>query len=110
MLPHILLYPNKKDYFIISEYVLDKYYICIREDAMEKEKWTLKDKFEVAEAIFTIIVSLMAIWGTVAAWENGFWYKLKHITDHVHEEFLQDEKNGMRDVDTELKNFEQKIM
>ena len=77
---------------------------------MEKEKWTLKDKFEVAEAIFTIIVSLMAIWGTVAAWENGFWYKLKHITDHVHEEFLQDEKNGIRGVDTELKNFEQKIM
>lgn len=78
---------------------------------MEKEKWSLKDKFEVAEAIFTIIVSLMAIWGTVIAWENGFWHKLKHIADHLHQEFAQEEINKLSDTNMaqEIKKLEQKI-
>ncbi|MBQ8661011.1 MAG: hypothetical protein IJ482_01630 [Alphaproteobacteria bacterium] len=78
---------------------------------MEKEKWSLKDKFEVAEAIFTIIVSLMAIWGTVIAWENGFWHKLKHIADHLHQEFAQEEINKLSDANMaqEIKKLEQKI-
>lgn len=78
---------------------------------MEKEKWSLKDKFEVAEAIFTIIISLMAIWGTVIAWENGFWHKLKHIADHLHQEFAQEEINKLSDAHMaqEIKKLEQKI-
>lgn len=53
---------------------------------MEKEKWTFKDKLEVAEAVFTILLSIMAIWGTLIAWENGFWHKAKHVVDHLHEQ------------------------
>ena len=51
---------------------------------MKKDKWTFKEQLEVWEAIFTIIVSVMAIWGTLLAWENGFWHKLKHL----HQEYV----------------------
>lgn len=78
---------------------------------MEKEKWGLKDKLEVAEAVFTIIVSVMAIWGTIIAWENGFWHKLKHIADHMHQEFAQEEINKFHDAKMakEIKKLEQEI-
>ena len=55
---------------------------------MQKNKWTFKDKLEITESIFTIIVSIMAIWGTLIAWENGFWHKLERITDHLHQEMI----------------------
>ena len=54
----------------------------------QKNKWTFKDKLEIAEAIFTIIVSIMAIWGTLVAWENGFWHKLERITNKLHQELV----------------------
>ena len=54
----------------------------------ENDKWTFKDKLEIAEAIFTIVVSIMAIWGTLVAWENGFWHKLERVTDHLHKELV----------------------
>jgi len=54
----------------------------------QKNKWTFKDKLEIAEAIFTIVVSIMAIWGTLVAWENGFWHKLERITDKLHQELV----------------------
>ncbi|MBR1604735.1 MAG: hypothetical protein IJ660_01340 [Alphaproteobacteria bacterium] len=53
---------------------------------MQKNNWTFKDKLEITESIFTIIVSVMAIWGTLIAWENGFWHKLERVTDHLHHE------------------------
>lgn len=55
---------------------------------MKKDKWTFKEQLEVWEAIFTIIVSVMAIWGTLLAWENGFWHKLKHVVEHLHQEYV----------------------
>ncbi len=78
---------------------------------MEKEKWSLKDKFEVAEAIFTIIVSVMAIWGTLVAWENGFWHKLKHVVDYMHQEFVQEEINKLSDANMaqKIKKLEREI-
>ena len=54
---------------------------------MQKNNWTFKDKLEITEDIFTIVVSVMAIWGTLIAWENGFWHKVKHIADHLHDEY-----------------------
>lgn len=54
---------------------------------------TFKDKLEIAEAIFTIVVSIMAIWGTLVAWENGFWHKLERITNHLHQELVIDKNN-----------------
>ena len=53
----------------------------------QNNKFTFKDKLEIVEAIFTIVVSIMAIWGTLVAWENGFWHKLKSVTDHLHDEY-----------------------
>lgn len=76
---------------------------------MEKEKWSLKDKLEIAEAIFTIIVSAMAIWGTIVAWENGFWHKLKHITDHLHERYEQEEITGQGDALIKLEQQVKKL-
>lgn len=57
---------------------------------MQKNNWTFKDKLEITESIFTIIVSIMAIWGTLIAWENGFWHKLERVTDHLHQEIMAD--------------------
>lgn len=54
----------------------------------QQDKWTFKDKLEITEAIFTIVVSIMAIWGTLVAWENGFWHKLERITDKLHQELV----------------------
>ena len=49
---------------------------------------TFKDKLEITEAIFTILVSIMAIWGSLVAWENGFWHKLERVTDKLHQELV----------------------
>ena len=54
----------------------------------QQDKWSFKDKLEIAEAIFTIVVSIMAIWGSLVAWENGFWHKLERITDKLHQELV----------------------
>lgn len=70
----------------------------------EKDKWTIKDKLEIAEAIFTIVVSVMAIWGTIVAWENGFWHKLNHVIGHLHLEY-----NVKEDAARLLQNVEKKI-
>ncbi|MBS4773927.1 MAG: hypothetical protein KHX55_06610 [Proteobacteria bacterium] len=80
---------------------------------MDKERWSLKDKLEVAEAVFTIIVSTMAIWGTIVAWENGFWHKLKHIADHLHERYEQEEIEGqggaLMKLEQDVKKLEKKV-
>ena len=60
----------------------------------DMDKLSFKDKMDIMEAICTIIVSVMAIWGTVVAWENGFWHKLKHIADHVHAQIEMEKKSG----------------
>ena len=69
-------------------------------------RWTLKDTLDMLEAVFTIIVSLMAIWGTLIAWENGFWHKVKHIADHLHTEYQTNEipaKNAAQHLVDEVK-------
>jgi len=77
------------------------------------QKFTLKDKLEMAEAIFTIIVSIMALWGTVVAWENGFWHKLKHIADHMHSRIEEEERNHtnnmLSDVEAGINTIEKDI-
>ena len=58
-----------------------------------KNNWSFKDKLEITESIFTIIVSVMALWGTVVAWQNGFWHKLERVTDHLHKEIVIKDKD-----------------
>lgn len=73
----------------------------------QQNKWTFKDKLEIAEAIFTIVVSIMAIWGSLVAWENGFWHKLERITDKLHQELVL-EKN-IKKVDNKTLELINKI-
>ena len=68
-----------------------------------KNKWSFKDKLEIAESIFTIIVSIMAIWGTVVAWQNGFWHKLERVTDHFHREIIANK--DFQSVDSKAKQL-----
>ena len=73
---------------------------------MQKNKWTFKEKLEITESIFTIIVSIMAIWGTLIAWENGFWHKLERVTDHLHHEMIVNK--DIQSVDHKTKELIQK--
>lgn len=62
---------------------------------MKKE---VKEWLDVIEDIMTIIVSVMAIWGTVIAYEKGFWHALHGIVIHYHERILEDEKKIEQDA------------
>lgn len=74
---------------------------------MQKNNWTFKDKLEILEAIFTIVVSVMAIWGTLVAWENGFWRKLDSVVDHLHHEYhLSDD---FRSAEQDLSRMIEKV-
>ena len=59
---------------------------------MEKTKYSFKEKLEILESITTSIMFLMAIWGTVTAYEKGFWHKLNHIVNYYHETITKEEK------------------
>lgn len=54
-----------------------------------KPKYTLKEKLDIAESISTVLMFIMAIWGTIAAYEQGFWHKLMHIVNHYHTEIVK---------------------
>lgn len=62
---------------------------------MQKSKYTMKEKLEIAESIVTIIMFFMAVWGTVISIEKGFWGKLNHIVDHYHNQVSQIEKENI---------------
>ncbi len=52
----------------------------------KKERWTLKDKLEIAEAVCTIIVTMMALWGSIAAYQSHLFHKVGRLIDHYHAE------------------------
>lgn len=49
-------------------------------------KYTFKEKLEIAESVVTIIMFLMAVWGTIISFEEGFWHKLNTVLTHYHTE------------------------
>lgn len=55
---------------------------------MEKSRWTFKDKLEVAEAVCTIIVTIMALWGTISAFNHHLFSKVTHLIEHYHREIV----------------------
>lgn len=59
---------------------------------MEKQRYTLKEKLDIAESISTVIMFLMAVWGSIAAYEADFWHKLNHIVSHYHAEIIKAEQ------------------
>ena len=62
-------------------------------------KYTFKEKLEIAESIITIITFLMAIWGTIIAYEHNFWSKLNHVVDHYHTQLQKQERQLALKID-----------
>ena len=54
-------------------------------------KYSFKEKLEIAESVVTIIMFVMAVWGTIISFEEGFWRKLNHVVNHYHEEINKTE-------------------
>ena len=78
---------------------------------MQKNNWTFKDKLEIVEAFFTIVVSIMAIWGTLVAWENGFWHKLNTLVDHLHHKYnISDDIRAVEDEADQMMKHVKKTM
>lgn len=67
-----------------------------------KPKYTLKEKLDIAESISTVLMFLMAVWGTAVAYEEGFWHKLLHIVNHYHSEIIKIEYSEQK-IMTKLK-------
>lgn len=51
----------------------------------------MKEKLDIAESIVTILMFLMAVWGSIVSFEHGFWHKLYHVVDHYHKTIEKDE-------------------
>ena len=66
-------------------------------------KYTFKEKLEITESIITIVTFLMAIWGTIIAYEHDFWSKLNHVVDHYHTQIQKQERQLTLKIDN-LKN------
>jgi len=62
-------------------------------------KYTFKEKLEIAESVITIITFLMAIWGTIIAYEHNFWSKLNHMVDHYHAQIEKQERQISLKID-----------
>lgn len=62
-------------------------------------KYTFKEKLEITESIITIITFLMAIWGTIIAYEHNFWSKLNHVVDHYHSQIQKQERQLSLKID-----------
>lgn len=58
---------------------------------LEKNTKT-RDFLELMETILTILVSLVALSGTFAAFKSGFFHKLNHVVEHYHEEASKSER------------------
>ena len=52
-----------------------------------KPKYSMKEKLDIAESVVTILMFIMAVWGSIITFEEGFWSKLNHIVNHYHHEF-----------------------
>lgn len=55
-------------------------------------KLSLKEILDMLAAFFTIIVSLMALKGTIDVYKSGFFHKVGHLVDHYHAEIEDIEK------------------
>ena len=48
---------------------------------------------DILSAVCTIIVSVVAIWGSVNVWSSGLWHKFNHVLDYYHREIVAKEKS-----------------
>ena len=63
-----------------------------------KSKYSMKEKLDIAESVVTILMFVMAVWGSIITFEEGFWSKLNHIVNHYHHEFDVQETALSRDL------------
>lgn len=61
-------------------------------------KYSMKEKLEIAESVVTIIMFLMAVWGSIIAYEEKFWYKLNHVVNHYHEKINLEEQRTLPEI------------
>ena len=38
-----------------------------------KSKYSVKEKLDIAESVVTILMFVMAVWGSIITFEEGFW-------------------------------------
>lgn len=55
----------------------------------------MKDKIELIESILSIIVSLIAIWGSIAAYQSGFIHKAVTVMEHHYENVIETVENDI---------------
>ncbi len=55
----------------------------------------IKDILDMLAALFTIIVSLMAVGGTLVAYEHDFFKKLNHVVNYYHQEIKNIEEKDL---------------
>ncbi len=66
---------------------------------MKKEQiQIIKDILDMLAAIFTIIVSWIAISGVIHAYETGFFHKLDKIVSHYHNEITHIEESDIEKI------------
>ena len=59
----------------------------------------MKEKLDIAESVVTILMFIMAVWGSIVTFEEGFWSKLNHIVNHYHHEFYVQEMALKKDIE-----------
>lgn len=55
----------------------------------------MKEKLDIAESIVTILMFLMAVWGSILSFEHDFWSKLYHVVDHYHQTISAEERKAI---------------
>lgn len=50
-----------------------------------------KDKLEIVESILSIIVSIIAIWGSILAYNSEIVHKIKTVVEHHYEQIVDED-------------------
>ena len=55
------------------------------------DRHDLHEVMDILSAACTIVVSVVAVWGSINIWTSGIWHKLIHVLDHYHHEIVMQE-------------------
>ncbi len=58
-------------------------------------RYSFKEKLEIAESTITILTFITAIWGSIQAFESGFFQKASHLVNYYHQEVNKIEQKGL---------------
>lgn len=68
------------------------------------QKMNFTDKIEVISNILSIILSIMAIYGSLLAISSGFLTKISKVVDSVHSDIINDE-NKFKGLEKDLFDY-----